>query len=430
MITQYPKGVQEVSFANSPNLDSFGRLRVSVSNTLFDSQQEYGLDTLRVWDATANGVLATGSSNGSVTSGSNAVGPFSTNTRMVPITCSTTNGHYSILQSRQYTRYIPGKSHLVLITGVFAAGSGATAGFVLRSSTSGSVVDTSISQSSWSIDKFDGTGPSGITIDLTKTQILWISAQWLGVGRVIVGFDVDGMLYPAHEFKNANNLAVPYTQTFNLPVRVEIRNTGASTCKARAGYFDSANGIFLETSRETAGGTVNFICCSVQTENGSELRGFPFGTGTSSTARVGVTTRRAVLSIRPKATFNGLTNRAHIELTEFELSATTNNARYEIVLGGTLTGAAFASVATDSVTEVDTSATTVTGGIVVKSGRIISGLGVSGNLATGESDLRNPLVLSQIDALTATQVPLSIVVTSESGTSNVTADLHWHEQTI
>jgi len=185
---------------------------------------------------------------------------------MTPVTVGTTNAHYSILQSRQYARYIPGKSHLVLITGIFASGSGATANIVRRTSTSGSPVETVVPQASWNIDKMDGTGVSGITMDFTKTQILVISAQWLGVGRVIVGFNIGGIIRPVHQFLNANNLTVPYTQTFNLPVRMEIRNTGASESKARTGYFDHANGIFLETVRAVAGGTVQFVCCSIQSE--------------------------------------------------------------------------------------------------------------------------------------------------------------------
>jgi hypothetical protein len=51
-------------------------------------------------------------------------------------------------------------------------------------------------------------------------------------------------------------------------------------------------------------------------------------------------------------------------------------------------------------------------------------------VSTGEADFRNPLVLSQIDALTATQTPVSIVCTSFSGTSNVTGTFNWHEQVI
>ena len=149
------QATQPVSLADTVQLDSFGRLRVSEAITLFDSQQEYGLDTLRMWDATANGTLssATPSTNGSVTSGSNAVGPRSANDRMTPVTCTSTAAHYAILQSRQYIRYIPGKSHLVLMTGIFAPGTPTSVGFVNRTSTSGAVVDTEVLQASWNIDK-------------------------------------------------------------------------------------------------------------------------------------------------------------------------------------------------------------------------------------------------------------------------------------
>src|SRR5574343_1006126 len=105
-------------------LDAFERVRVSTPTTLFDAQQEYGLHLQRTWDATANGTLPTIiSPNGSVTSGSNAVGPRDTNTKITPITVSSTNGHYSVLQSRQYTRYVPSKGHSIFITVIFSSSS-------------------------------------------------------------------------------------------------------------------------------------------------------------------------------------------------------------------------------------------------------------------------------------------------------------------
>jgi hypothetical protein len=419
-----------IYMGDSVALDAFGRLRVSEARTIFDSQQEYGLDTLRVWDATANGTLsnASPSTDGSVTNGSNAVGPTSLTTRMTPITVSSTNGHYSILQSRIYTRYVPGKSHLIFVTGVFASGSASTAAIVYRTSCSGSVVDTVIQQANWNIDKMDGTGCSGITLDLTKTQILFIQAQWLGVGRVIMGFDIDGVLCPVHQFLNANSLTVPYTQTFNLPVRLEARATGAAEHVCRAGYFDSDNGFFIQTTRAVAGGTMQFVCCSVQSEGGVEQRGFPNAIG--SITSIGVTTRRPVLSIRPKATFNSRTNRAHIKEIELDITAANNNSYYEIVLGGTLTGAAFASVGTSSVAEYDTAATAITGGKVIESGFVLSGSGSIRGQVSIDGDTRAAFVLSQIDALTAHQDSVSIVCTSLSGTSNITSAMHWHEQTV
>lgn len=437
MITQYPRGIDQVSIADGPQLDAFSRLRVSEAVTVFDSQQEYGLDTLRIWDCAANGTLSTGSSNGSAVNGSNAVGPRNLNTRMTPITVSTTNGHYSILQSRQYARYIPGKSHLILMTGVFAPASGFSASFVLRTSTSGSVSDgNAVAQASWNIDTF-GAGtknPSGVTLDFTKTQIMFIQAQWLGVGRVIIGFDVNGVLYPAHEFLNANSLTVPYSQSFNLPVRVEARNTSATTTVSRFGYFDSANGVFLELSKTAGsppGGTVNFVCCSVQSEGGVEPRGFP-NSAPVGINTIAVTTRRPVLSIRPKATYNSVTNRAHIEDIEAILRATTNDALYELVIGGTLTKTAsvptWTSVSNNSVAEYCTDADGISGGESITKGFVPSGSGVVSGSSTERADIRNPLTISQIDALTATQINISLVCTAFTGTSNVTSLLNWHEQ--
>ena len=429
MIIHEPR-TNEVVLADGVQLDSFGRLRVSEAYTVFDSQQEYGLDTLRLWDATANGTLsiATGSSNGSVTNGANAVGPRDLNTRMTPITVSTTSGHYSVLQSRQYIRYIPGKSHLVLMTGIFSPGTVANTdactgyfdsangiflkvtngacSFVRRTSTSGTAVDSAVDQADWNIDRFDGTGPSGVTIDLTKTQILFITAQWLGVGRVVVGFDVAGVLYPAHAFMNANVLTVPYTQSFNLPIRMELRNTGTSV-----------------------GATIQFVCCSAQSEGGVQIRGWP-GSAPTGITTIAVTTRRPILSIRPKATYNSVTNRAHIREIEYAVRASTNDSLIELVVGGSLTGAAWTSVSANSVAEYDTSSTAISGGETIIKSFAISG---SGSVAIGQlgvADLRNPLVISQIDALTATQINVSLVATSFGGTSNLTSAMNWHEQVV
>jgi hypothetical protein len=481
-----PSRPASVQFSDSAALDAFQRLRTSQANRIFDSQQEYGLDTLRTWDATANGTLPTIlAPNGSVVDGSNAVGPtVITTSKMTPITVSTTNGHYSILQSRQYTRYIPGFSHLVLMTGVFASGSNWTAKLVRRTSTSGSPVEEEVTRlgvNGWNIDKFDGTGPSGITLDLTKTQILFIGAQWLGVGRVIMGFDINGRLWPAHQFLHANVLDLPYTQTFNLPVRYELRNTGAAESKARAGYFDHANGFFLETTRAVAGGTINFVCCSVQSEGADEARGFPQSQN-PGIASITVTTRRPVFSIRPSATFSGLTNRGHIDIDDYWLTAQTNSSIYEIVIGGTLTGAAWLAVGgsvtagsfivgvrykiltvgtTDftligaasntigvsfvatgvgtgtgtatpenSITEYDISATAIVGGGTIATGEVLSGSGSVRGSAFAAADFRNPIVLSKIDALAASQLPVSIVCTSTSGNSLIRAGMNWHEQVI
>jgi hypothetical protein len=137
-----------------------------------------------------------------------------------------------------------------------------------------------------------------------------------------------------------------------------------------------------------------------------------------------------VLSLRPKATFNSRTNRAHIKEIEAELTASNNNSYYEIVIGGTLTGESFASVGTSSIAEYDTAATAITGGKAIVSGFVLSGSGSVRGQAFSGGDTRAAFVLSQIDALTAYQDAITLVCTSFSGTSNITSVMRWHEQTV
>jgi hypothetical protein len=115
--------------------------------------------------------------------------------------------------------------------GLFLQLSGSSVNFVKRSDTSGSPVDTVVSQSSWNIDRMDGTGLSRKTIDWTKSQLMWHDIEWLGVGATRMGFSIDGEFYIAHIFKHTNIEDKVYMRTPNLPIRYRIANdgTGAST---------------------------------------------------------------------------------------------------------------------------------------------------------------------------------------------------------
>ena len=112
-----------------------------------------------------------------------------------------------------------------------------TLSFVLRSNsipTPGTPSDTrTVNQADWNGDKLDGTGPSGITLDVTKTQILWMDFEWLGVGSVRCGFIINEQYIVCHTFNNANDITSVYMSTAILPVRYEITSTSAiSACTA------------------------------------------------------------------------------------------------------------------------------------------------------------------------------------------------------
>jgi hypothetical protein len=76
----------------------------------------------------------------------------------------------------------------------------------MRTYIGGSVDNTTrrVEQSAWNGDKLDGTGASGLTLDLTKPQILWMDFEWLGVGNVRCGFIINGQYIVCHTYQTAN----------------------------------------------------------------------------------------------------------------------------------------------------------------------------------------------------------------------------------
>lgn len=95
---------------------------------------------------------------------------------------------------------------------------------VRRTSTSWSPVDVAVDQENRNIDTMDWNWLSKITLDFTKTQILYIDYEWLWVGRVRMWFVIDWNIYYVHEFLNTNVLDTVYMSHPNLPLRSEITN--------------------------------------------------------------------------------------------------------------------------------------------------------------------------------------------------------------
>jgi len=95
---------------------------------------------------------------------------------------------------------------------------GTTADFAIVSKT----VDTKYPQSSWNIDKCDGTGPSGYNLDLTKMQMFYMDYSWYGAGFIRWGFrGLDGNVFYCNKVINNNVNAEAYMRSGNLPARYE-----------------------------------------------------------------------------------------------------------------------------------------------------------------------------------------------------------------
>ena len=84
------------------------------------------------------------------------------------------------------------------------------------------IVDFKVAQSDWNIDKMDGTGPSGVTVDLAKMQMFYLDYAWYGAGAIRFGFkDERGEVVYCHRMTHANVKTEAYMRSGNLPARYE-----------------------------------------------------------------------------------------------------------------------------------------------------------------------------------------------------------------
>lgn len=230
----------QFSYSDGPVLDAFGRLRVSNLFNIFDVKLVDGITDIFFDRKFSGGSLIelTGDS-----------------AHLLTVTGGT--GSYTIVQTKRKFNYQSGKGQLAFFTGVLSIQTGTIkriglfdgshiAPFLpyngLYFETDGTDISvnmvknttgiTKIIQSDWNLDKLDGssgkTNPSGILLDTTKSQIFTIDFEWLGVGRVRYGLNIDGQTIYIHEILNANNIYGVYIRYPNLPIRYEIRSTGGN----------------------------------------------------------------------------------------------------------------------------------------------------------------------------------------------------------
>ena len=360
-----------MAYKDSANLDAFGRLRTSVGAQLFGQSQEYSPHLL-VWD-------------NYTASGGTAVHSATTNSTALS-TGGATSGARALRQTKVYLRYTPGKSQLIKQTGVLRSGGvpqgtayagigyyddsnglffkdTATGVYIAeRSDVTGSVVETTVAQTAWNIDKFDGNGPSGKTVDWSKTQIFVIDLQWLGAGRVRFGLNIDGTLYYCHQRVHANLFPSVYMGTACLPIRYEVFNSGGAGSSI----------------------SLNAICSSAESEGGvDENSVYPFSYSAYLATPMALdTTLRPVITRRLRDTFNGKTVRGVAKLMSFGLRVATNDIYWEIRFNQTVTvpGTTVTSNvdATYSISEYDTytgAANTVSGGTLIYNGFAPTGAG-------------------------------------------------------
>lgn len=387
--------------------DAFGRLRVSNPLTLFDSSHRYA----------DNGLWSTSAAN----SGAAA---FSANEGLVNLSVTTSSGSKVYRETTKCFSYQPGKSLLALNTFVMSAAKtglrqragyfgtangiyleldGSTLSFVERSSVTGSVVETKISQSNWNGDKLDGSGESGFTLDISKAQIMWADIEWLGLGTVRLGFVINGLFVICHSFHHANLITSTYITTASLPLRYEIENTATTASSS----------------------TLKQICSSVISEGGYELRGLQqaISIPINSPRTLGTAgTFYPVISLRLKsARLDGI-----VILTAISLLATsTGNFNWQVRASGISTGGSWVSAGSNSSVEYNITGTSYAEGRVVASG-FFSSTNQSG---ASVDILKEALFKFQLerDSFTSTAYELTLLVASDGADDQVVASMDFEE---
>jgi hypothetical protein len=420
-VVEYPKYAVLVkniddtttNFSGNFNMasDAFGRTRTSSPLTLFDSSHRYADNNL--WATLTGGTTTTSAS-----------AEFVQTQGLVELKVDSLSGSRVYRETTKVFAYQPGKSLQLLNTftfnpaktnlrqrvGYFGVDNGiylelddTTLYMVERSITSGSLSSTRIPQSQWNIDRLDGSGKSGITLDITKAQILWADIEWLGVGTVRTGFVINGQFVACHYFHHANIIDSTYITTASLPLRYEIENKAATSSPSK----------------------LKQVCSTVISEGGYELRGLQQAAGTAITAPKALTTAGTfypVVSIRLKSTrLDGIVILTALSIMGFA----TGIYKWQVVASGTTSGGTWTDAGVNSSVEYKLDGTGVSGGRVLASGYLTSNTQGS----TSIDILKEALFKFQLERNSFTNTPyeLTLAVTASTNTEVVHGSLDWEE---
>ena len=230
-----PRGAASVRFTEGqPLMTSYGSLKSESERQLgvYESSLDAYDDLFSI--ITANGGTSTYDSVKSST----------------VLATTTASGSSVSRTTNRYHYYLPGSSNLARMSmacgdtgkannirrwgvyddsdGIYFELNGTDFQVVIRGSTSGSIVNTPVPRSTWS-DKLDGTGISGMTLDLTKVNNYWADYTFSGAGRVRFGvYEPDGNRLVAGTVNVGNSSPYPLIRTGTLPFRTENINTGAT----------------------------------------------------------------------------------------------------------------------------------------------------------------------------------------------------------
>ena len=178
------------------------------------------------------------------------------------------------------------------------------------------IVDTKVAQSDWNIDKMDGTGPSGVTVDLAKMQMFYIDYAWYGAGAIRFGFkDERGEVVYCHRMTHANVKTEAYMRSGNLPARYEAASDAPVT-KLSATLSNVATTMSVSS---TVGFPSTGTLCLTKAGNTAQEIEYVSYTGKTATTFTGLTRALTNVVINP---VTGATGGGNGTAQSFTYSAT------------------------------------------------------------------------------------------------------------
>lgn len=329
------------------------RLKVSSEEILYFNTFQYNKDP-DFWDEQTTGT---------------ASGTYDSYLGQVAMSVGSAAGDQIIRQTRRVIRYVPGRQNEIAfgvrfeiptagvrrrlglfneLNGFYFEDNGGTYSVVLRRNTAGGVIEDRVVRDDWNFDQLDGNGPSGITADATKQQMVVMDYDWYGAGQVIFKWVIDGVAHTIHTFNTGNTLDRSWASTAFLPIRLELTNvSGASGTH----YMWQSSCSVIAEGVEGRLGTETNVSNAIT------------GKTTGTTANV----FRPMVAVRLKSTALG----GVVIPIDFQAATLDNTAIfYRLVLNPTLTGAVWTSSGASSFIEYDITATVATGGTILKTGYI------------------------------------------------------------
>lgn len=396
-------------------IDAFNRLRTSNPVTLFDAQLQYD-DQPIFWDTKLTGT------------GTTTHDPDNSALDMTVIA----DGDKVERQLHEYIRYQAGKSQAIKMT--YTPDENLTdlsVEFLLRSKVTGSVVDKVIPQAEWNYDRLDGTGRSGIVLDLTKSQIFFIDLEWLSTGTVAYAFVIDRKIIYCHFNHFANVGRGAYMTTANLPLKYEIERVGTQIIQS-LGYNDRFNGACLRYKGTGNSATLKEICTEVESEGGvTEELGIPFSTGTRATPITLAAGASAFFAARPSLLYNGIENRAKFIPKLYRVGSTDEQLFVRVVYNPVITGGTWTPYSENgylSIMELNTTITSISGGLTIDDDDVFASSPSnksSPDRSRNELSSKLPFGIG-IDA--DTPIPLVLEVTNiGTGSTSISVGIKWLE---